>query len=178
MVLSVLLGATVGKERAGKHHPAGVRTMSLVSLGACLFTLCSLFGFRNHYDTSRMASNVASGVGFIGAGVITTTNTEKSHDGSVVHGLTTAAAIWLSAAVGVACAVGLCVLGAAGTALTLLVLRTNKKATESSVQRIEDWFRRSNGTESTVDVLEERVLRERRRWLNETDSLGSSSPEP
>mmetsp|Transcript_20706 Transcript_20706/g.57215 ORF Transcript_20706/g.57215 Transcript_20706/m.57215 type:complete len:102 (+) Transcript_20706:1139-1444(+) len=71
LIFAALTGAAIGKERSGKYHPAGVRTMSLVALGAALFTLCSRHGFAGtHYDTSRMASNVASGVGFIGAGVI------------------------------------------------------------------------------------------------------------
>lgn len=132
LVYASLLGATVGKERSGKqHHPAGVRTMALVSLGAATFTLCSMYGFGGRHDPSRMASNVASGVGFIGAGVITTTaGKEESEDGgsSIVHGLTTAAAIWLSAAVGVGCGVGMCVLSTTAAILTITILRIGRVA--------------------------------------------------
>jgi putative Mg2+ transporter-C (MgtC) family protein len=136
-----VLGAAVGKERSGKqHHPAGVRTMSLVSLGAAAFSICSLYGFASagRYDPSRMASSVASGVGFIGAGVITTTGSrECDEDGnggvSIVHGLTTAAAIWLSAAVGVGCGVGLHYLSTAGALLTISILRIGRWA-----QRLEE----------------------------------------
>ena len=65
----------IGYVRSLSDQPAGVRTMSLVAMGSCLFTLCGAFGFQSHvgkYDASRLASAVASGVGFIGAGVITT----------------------------------------------------------------------------------------------------------
>ena len=107
---AALLGAMIGKERStANHHPAGVRTLALVSLGSSAFTLVSMYGFgpMGKFDTSRMASAVASGIGFIGAGVITTTTRQKE---SVVHGLTTAAAVWISAAVGVTCGSGLYIL--------------------------------------------------------------------
>jgi putative Mg2+ transporter-C (MgtC) family protein len=73
---------------------AGVRTMALVAMGASAFTVVSAYGFVgfDKYDASRMAASVASGVGFVGAGVITTTASDKSQN--VVHGLTTAATIW------------------------------------------------------------------------------------
>jgi putative Mg2+ transporter-C (MgtC) family protein len=115
------LGALIGKERASSNHPAaGVRTMALVSLGAAAFTLTSMYGFVGRYDTSRMASNIASGVGFVGAGVITTTS---RNDETLVHGLTTAAAIWLSAAVGVASGCGCYILALTASALTVGILR-------------------------------------------------------
>lgn len=144
------LGAAVGKERStGNHHPAGVRTMALVSLGSAGFTLCSLYGFGppGRYDVSRMASAVASGIGFIGAGVITTTTSNiKSADAndeqsllmsneSCVHGLTTAAAVWISAAVGVTCATGLYILATSLAAATLGFLRVGGAAKRQSLQR-------------------------------------------
>ena len=120
---AALLGAAVGKERStANHHPAGVRTLALVSLGSAAFTLVSMYGFgtAGRFDTSRMASAVASGIGFIGAGVITTTTTRNE---SVVHGLTTAAAVWISAAVGVTCGSGLYILATSLAAATLGFLR-------------------------------------------------------
>jgi putative Mg2+ transporter-C (MgtC) family protein len=81
--------------------------MSLVSLGSCLFTITSAFAFMSGpmtWDASRVAAAIPSGVGFLGAGLIWKQD-EKSQDGSKVmsvHGLTTAASIWLSAAVGIA----------------------------------------------------------------------------
>eukprot|EP00977_Amphora_coffeiformis_P023727 scaffold14064_cov177-Amphora_coffeaeformis.AAC.4 len=115
---AALLGAAVGKERStANHHPAGVRTLALVSLGSAAFTLCSMYGFgtMGKFDTSRMASAVASG-----AGVITTSSTRNQ---SVVHGLTTAAAVWISAAVGVTCGTGLYILASSLAIATLGFLR-------------------------------------------------------
>jgi hypothetical protein len=102
LVYAALLGSCLGKERSFAKHSAGVRTMSLVSMGACCFTICSCYGFSNfaRVDVSRMASTVASGVGFIGAGVITTSVTNQdgqkrsNPQDNIVHGLTTAATIW------------------------------------------------------------------------------------
>eukprot|EP00521_Asterionellopsis_glacialis_P006431 CAMPEP_0195284060 /NCGR_PEP_ID=MMETSP0707-20130614/2404_1 /TAXON_ID=33640 /ORGANISM="Asterionellopsis glacialis, Strain CCMP134" /LENGTH=355 /DNA_ID=CAMNT_0040343355 /DNA_START=724 /DNA_END=1791 /DNA_ORIENTATION=+ len=139
LLFASLAGGAVGWERAASHHSAGVRTMALVSLGAAAFTICSLYGFiGTKFDASRVASNVASGVGFIGAGVITThkmqhqqhqlslgnNNTQQLPPPiSVVHGLTTAAAIWLSAAVGVASGVGLYFISGTTAISTILILR-------------------------------------------------------
>jgi len=129
LIYASLVGAAVGLERRNSNHPAGVRTMSLVSLGACAFTLCSMYGFvgipytfGNGYkvDPSRMASNVASGVGFIGAGVIT------SDARNNVNGLTTAAAIWMAAAVGVTSGVGLYFISGVATITTIVVLSLGK----------------------------------------------------
>ena len=103
------------------------------------------------YDASRLASNVASGVGFIGAGVITTTGGGGGgggSGGSIVHGLTTAAAIWLSAAVGVGCGVGMCVLSTTAALLTITVLRVGRVAQalqekkEFRLQRLHELRRR------------------------------------
>jgi len=137
LVYSALLGAALGKERSFAKHSAGVRTMSLVSMGATIFTVCSCYGFTNFpkVDASRMAANVASGVGFVGAGVITTSMRypEKGDDPknfqqlNVVHGLTTAATIWLSAAVGVSCGVGLLRVATIAAAATIFILRMGRK---------------------------------------------------
>lgn len=102
--------------------------MALVSLGAASFTLCSLYGFSGKWDTSRMASSVASGVGFIGAGVIT--NNRKSNGvydpSSSVRGLTTASAIWVSAAVGVASGTGMYFISLFVSLATITILRVGK----------------------------------------------------
>jgi putative Mg2+ transporter-C (MgtC) family protein len=142
LVYAGILGAILGNERRSRssHQSAGVRTMALVSLGAAMFTLSSMYGFHGiggRYDPSRMASNVASGVGFIGAGVITTSNGGENQPRSVVHGLTTAAAIWLSAAVGVAVGVGLPFLSTAACLLTILVLRVGRGESSQSVSMEE-----------------------------------------
>jgi putative Mg2+ transporter-C (MgtC) family protein len=136
LVLAALIGAALGKERAVSKHSAGVRTMSLVSLGAAVFTVCSGYGFSNFpkVDASRMAANVASGVGFVGAGVITTSmreqNGSSSFPNNTVHGLTTAATIWLSAAVGVACGVGLLRVATTAALTTICILCMGRKTKE------------------------------------------------
>ena len=150
LLYASLGGAAVGLERSTSDHPAGVRTMALVSLGACAFTLCSIYGFlflphspAGHIklDPSRLASNVASGVGFIGAGVIT--NNRKANGvydrQSSVNGLTTAAAIWVAAAVGVATGVGLYFVAGAAAISTIMILKLGshfKHANWGSMQRV------------------------------------------
>lgn len=139
LIFAALVGALVGWERSSSKHAAGVRTLSLVSMAAAAYTICSSFGFAGfgRVDPSRMAANVASGVGFIGAGVITTSTIQQrqeDHVGSsklslpsnTVHGLTTAAAIWLSAAVGVACGVGLYVVATTAALTTIAILRLGR----------------------------------------------------
>mmetsp|Transcript_38210 Transcript_38210/g.92927 ORF Transcript_38210/g.92927 Transcript_38210/m.92927 type:complete len:444 (-) Transcript_38210:1000-2331(-) len=130
LLYAALLGAALGKERSFAKHSAGVRTMALVSMGAAAFTVCSSYGFASfievgcRYDPSRMAANVISGVGFVGAGVITTS---ARNNENIVHGLTTAATIWLSAAVGVACGVGLSRIATTAAITTLSILRLGRK---------------------------------------------------
>jgi putative Mg2+ transporter-C (MgtC) family protein len=99
-------------------------------MGASAFTVCSAYGFIQFAelgmkcDPSRMAANVASGVGFVGAGVITTSAANQQN---VVHGLTTAATIWLSAAVGVACGVGLLRVATTAALTTITILRLGRR---------------------------------------------------
>jgi putative Mg2+ transporter-C (MgtC) family protein len=101
--LAALLGAIVGLERVSGGHPAGLRTNTLIAISSCLFTILSVEGFPVHgsaQDTARVAAQIVTGVGFLGAGVLL-------HARGHVHGLTTAASIWLVAAVGMAVGVGL-----------------------------------------------------------------------
>ena len=96
-----------------------------VALGAATFTIVSAHGFT-HGDPGRIAANVASGVGFIGAGVITQAKRQNSGSNDVdadVRGLTTAAAIWITAGLGMACGAGLYFTSFIGTIITVLVLR-------------------------------------------------------
>mmetsp|Transcript_8997 Transcript_8997/g.33964 ORF Transcript_8997/g.33964 Transcript_8997/m.33964 type:complete len:372 (+) Transcript_8997:64-1179(+) len=116
-------GAFIGMERRNSERPAGVRTMSLVAMGSCIFGIISRYGF-NPADRSRVAASVASGVGFIGAGVITRLDNPT---GSInIKGLTTASTIWIAAAVGLACGCGLFFTAFTSTAITLFVLRSNR----------------------------------------------------
>jgi putative Mg2+ transporter-C (MgtC) family protein len=122
--LALLLGAVIGFEREITEHAAGMRTNALVSLGSCLFTLISGYGFLDfltiahmQIDPTRIASYVVAGIGFLGAGSIV-----FKRDAHTVKGLTTAAAIWLVAAIGMACGAGLLLVAVLTTVLGLLVL--------------------------------------------------------
>jgi putative Mg2+ transporter-C (MgtC) family protein len=117
-LLAVALGAGIGfqRERAGKT--AGVRTHILVSSGAALFTLVSLYGFSGAVvDISRVAAGVVVGVGFLGAGVILRGQREEE-----VAGLTTAATIWITAAIGLAAGTGMYLVSVIVTAIIIGVL--------------------------------------------------------
>ncbi|MDE6452972.1 MAG: MgtC/SapB family protein [Muribaculaceae bacterium] len=120
LCLSMLLGSCVGIQRKRKGQPAGVRTFSLISMGATLAMLLSIYvpqeylGLKNG-DPGRIAAQVISGVGFLGAGAII------QMKGSV-RGLTTAAGIWMVAAIGMCVGVGLYTISIVATLLILLVL--------------------------------------------------------
>jgi putative Mg2+ transporter-C (MgtC) family protein len=119
--LALVFSAVIGTERQFHHKSAGMRTHVLVALGSATFTLVSAFGFSGvlgqtvNLDPSRIAAQIVSGVGFLGAGVIFMRR-------DVVRGLTTAASIWVSAAVGMACGAGMPALAAALTIGHVLVL--------------------------------------------------------
>lgn len=116
--LAAALGAVIGFEREVQNHPAGVRTHALVAVGAALFTIAGGYGFADSgqtFDPTRVAGQVASGIGFIGAGAIL-------RIGVSVRGLTTAATLWLAAALGVTLGAGAFVAAVIATAATLLAL--------------------------------------------------------
>jgi len=116
MVLAVALGTVVGYEREHEGKPAGMRTHGMVALGAALFTVVSLHGFGNEGDPARVAAQVVTGVGFLGAGAIL-------HGRGSVHGLTTAASLWVTAAIGTAVGTGMYAMSIATAGLVFLVLR-------------------------------------------------------
>ena len=115
LLLAAALGAAVGyqRERAGKV--AGLRDHILITVGAALFTVASIFGFSGTVDTSRVAAGIVAGVGFIGAGVIF-----RGEEG--VAGLTTAASIWVTAAIGLASGAGLYLVAVIVTLVTIGIL--------------------------------------------------------
>jgi putative Mg2+ transporter-C (MgtC) family protein len=120
LTLAVILGAIIGLERELAGKTAGVRTYALVALGSCLFSYISKFGFIEFwgvpgFDPSRIASQIVVGVGFIGAGLIVFKE-EK------ILGLTTAAGLWVSAAIGMAVGFRLYSVAIMTTFLTLAVL--------------------------------------------------------
>lgn len=124
ILAAALLGGLIGLEREYRAKVAGFRTHFLVAMGAALFMILSAHGFEgaltteNHrLDVSRIAAQVVSGIGFIGAGTIIFRKQEN-----MVSGLTTAAGLWVVAAIGLACGGGLYVLATAATLMVLVGL--------------------------------------------------------
>jgi putative Mg2+ transporter-C (MgtC) family protein len=114
-VVALVLGAAIGLERTRQQHSAGFRTMAMVSVGSCLFTLLGDVLLGPNTDRTRIAAQVVTGIGFLGAGTIL-------REGGGVRGLTTAATIWVVAAIGMAAGFGLYVLAVGSTTLVLLAL--------------------------------------------------------
>ena len=126
LAVAGLLGAAIGFEREYRAKEAGTRTHFLVAVGSCLIMIVSQWGFQDilrmplegvevRFDVSRVAAQIVSGIGFIGAGTIMMQK-------QVVHGLTTAAGLWAVAGIGMAIGGGLYVLGVAATIFALIAL--------------------------------------------------------
>jgi putative Mg2+ transporter-C (MgtC) family protein len=115
LVLATFLGAVIGFQREMSGKEAGLRTNMLICLGSALFTVLSIYGFLGS-DPSRIAAGVATGIGFIGAGVI------LHRTGGAVVGLTSAATIWAVAGIGMAAGAGMYIISGAATVLALVVL--------------------------------------------------------
>ena len=119
---AAVLGGIIGLEREYRSKEAGFRTHFLVALGSALFMIVSAYGFTDalnndlqRWDLSRVAAQVVSGIGFIGAGTII-------FQKNAVRGLTTAAGVWVTAAIGLACGAGMYELATAATVLVLFGL--------------------------------------------------------
>lgn len=116
LVIAGMLGAVIGVEREFRAKEAGVRTHFIVALGSALFMIISQFAFGDkQHDAARVAAQVVSGIGFIGAGVII-------FQRNVIRGVTTAAGLWVAAAIGMACGDGMYSVALAATLLTVLCL--------------------------------------------------------
>ena len=143
LVAAVVLGGLVGLEREINGKPAGLRTNILICLGAAAFTIVSKhLGVELHDGGPRMAAGIVTGVGFLGAGALI-------QEGSGIHGLTTAASIWLVASIGIACGAGLYGLAVVVTLLALsalfgllpltrLIHRKNRRAGDAPQRRSTD----------------------------------------
>ena len=114
LLLATALGAIVGYQRERANKPAGLRTHTLICVGAALFTVASIYGFGGA-DPARIAAGIVTGIGFLGAGAIIRT---REH----LVGLTTAATIWSVAAIGLAAGAGLYIISAVTTAVILIIL--------------------------------------------------------
>ena len=115
IVIAGLLGGIIGAEREFRAKIAGTRTHLLVAVGAALMMIVSRYGFDGQGDPGRVAAQIVSGIGFIGAGAIMV----NKH---AVHGLTTAAGIWVAAGIGMAVASGMYAIGIATTLISLIGL--------------------------------------------------------
>ena len=122
LFVAALLGGIIGLEREYREKAAGLRTHFLVALGSALFMIVSAYGFdgaltnsQMRLDVSRIAAQVVSGIGFIGAGTII-------FQKNSVHGLTTAACVWVTAAIGLTCGAGMYLLAVSATLLVLIGL--------------------------------------------------------
>ena len=133
------LGAAVGFERELRDREAGIRTHLLVSLGSALFTIISAYGFHEFLvgggaivraDPTRIAAQIVTGIGFLGAGAII-------RDGLSVRGLTTAATLWVVAAVGMACGAGYYWPAVAATVLTIVALWPLRFLAYRTIERIK-----------------------------------------
>jgi putative Mg2+ transporter-C (MgtC) family protein len=138
LLIAAALGSLIGAERERLTWAPGLRTHMLVCLGACLFMIVSAFGFADILgtkdvilDPSRIAAQVVSGIGFLGAGSILMR-------GDVVRGLTTAASLWTVAAVGLAVGGGLYIEATAATIVILVIL--------AGIKPLEEWFKRRSQT--------------------------------
>ncbi len=131
LMLAVVIGGTIGAEREYRSKSAGFRTLTLICLGATIFTIFSqIIGGSGNPD--RIASNIVTGIGFVGAGVIFKGDATQSK----VNGITTAAMIWVTAALGVAIGAGYLWIASGACILTLLVLFI--------FSLLEDWIDRVN----------------------------------
>lgn len=120
LILAAILGVLIGTEREFRGKSAGVRTHSLVCLAACLFTILSVSGFKDFitagasFDPSRVASQIIVGIGFLGAGLIILQQNQT-------QGLTTAAGVWVTTAIGMTIGLKMYIVGLFATFLVLLI---------------------------------------------------------
>jgi putative Mg2+ transporter-C (MgtC) family protein len=132
LLLAAVFGALIGIEREYRSKVAGLRTHLLVTIGSALLMLLSKYGFGGEGDPARIAAQIVSGIGFIGAGAIIM---DRRH---AVHGLTTATGIWVSSGIGMTVGAGMYALATAATVLSLLGLELAVFALRSPKERIAE----------------------------------------
>ena len=115
LLLAAGLGAAIGVEREYRQKPAGLRTNILIALGSALFTTVSIELAPSGGTLDRIPAQIVTGIGFLGAGAIL-------RSGGSIHGMTTAATIWVNAGIGIAAGAGLFAMATAATVITLVVL--------------------------------------------------------
>ncbi len=154
LIVAGLCGVIIGFERTNRAKEAGLRTHCIVAIASCLMMLVSIYGFMNipnivNRDPARIAAQIVSGIGFLGAGMVFVKH-------QMISGLTTAAGIWATAGIGMAIGCGMYVVGVAGTLLILLaqtVLHFRTKFTAKRKSKILTVKNIEN-----ADVIKERFL--------------------
>lgn len=150
MITAVCLGSLIGYERKAADRPAGVRTMALVCLGSCFFTMTGQHAFSDSpqtWDAARVSAAIPSGVGFLGSALIwkhTVGSEQTNNEKHEVYGLTTAASVWLSASVGIGAGGHMYVVSVYAVILVIFVLRLGPRLylTDDSSYGVEtesDW---------------------------------------
>ena len=114
LLLSIILGFAIGFERRMRSKEAGIRTHTIVAFGSALMMIISKYAFDAEADSARVAAQIVAGIGFLGAGIIV-------YRKNVVHGLTTAAGVWATAGIGMACGGGLWLIAILATTILILI---------------------------------------------------------
>jgi putative Mg2+ transporter-C (MgtC) family protein len=146
--VAFILGGLVGFERERVQRPAGLRTHMLVAAGSACFTVASIYGFQGlgtNSDPARLAAQIITGIGFLGAGAIFRT-------GDTVKGITTASSIWITAAIGILVGVGMIYLAVFTTIMTwivLFVIKTVEVRFERNQRRSSDPYMNQPGDDTT-----------------------------
>lgn len=144
-----LMGGLIGLEREFRAKEAGVRTHFIVALGSALFMIISEFAFgERQHDAARVAAQVVSGIGFIGAGVII-------FQRNVVRGITTAAGLWVAAAIGLACGAGMFMVAGAATLMTVICLETMHLVHRYVAEKMVEVTLSTDGDTDPLSVLEQ-----------------------
>lgn len=150
-----LLGGLLGLERMLRAKEAGIRTHFVVALGSALFMIISQYAFEGqHFDASRVAAQVVSGIGFIGAGVII-------FQKNVVRGVTTAAGLWVAASIGLACGAGMYAISAVAALLVIICLEAMHFVTLHHTERlvtIKADMSSPEELEKTLDMFKDRKI--------------------
>ena len=120
LLFAAFLGSIMAYDRRQYGKGAGMRTYAMIATGACLFTLVGIYGFDDDIrDPARIAAQIVTGIGFIGAGIIW----KNGHD---IIGITTSAGLWVAAAVGMACATGLYFLALVTALITIVIFNMRR----------------------------------------------------
>lgn len=169
VVAAIILGGLIGLEREFRDKPAGFRTIVLICVGSCVFSIISQIAGAQDFQTTRIAAQIVTGIGFLGAGAIL-------RDRTNVFGLTTAATIWSVAAIGMAVGFGYLSLAALGTAAILVALLVFDVVENwiGQVRDIQEFHILTPNTDQAMDQINELFKNEhlsiRKRFCHEKDN--------